>query len=134
MGEDGRGQRLPDRLSRVMIHNDDDALAHSGICLLRRCDAVLRCPGMERAVSLPAAAHDCEGSSPVARRVSSRALRSLPETSREPISRTLDNLWLLLIVAANSFILTEAARQAITGFDCPSLKLPPENRVSAPTG
>ena len=56
-----------------MIHNDD-ALAHSGVCLLRRCDAVLRGPGMERALSLPAATHDWEGSSPVACRASSRAL------------------------------------------------------------
>jgi len=57
--------------------HDDDALAHSGVCLLRRCDAVLRRPGMERALSLPAADNDREGSSPVARRASSRALQSL---------------------------------------------------------
>src|SRR6266704_6904233 len=41
----GEAERLPDRLSRVMIHNDD-ALPHSGVCLLRRCDAVLGCRGM----------------------------------------------------------------------------------------
>ena len=61
-----------------MIHKDDDALAHSGVCRLRRCDVVLRGPGMERALSLPAAANDREGSSPVARLVSSRLLQSLP--------------------------------------------------------
>jgi len=57
-----------------MIRNDDDALPHSGVCLLRGCDAVLRGPGMERTLSLPAAAHDWEGSSPVACRARSRAL------------------------------------------------------------
>ena len=73
----GGNERLPDRLPRVMIHKDDDALAHSGVCLLRRCDAVLGGPGMERALGLPAAANDREGSSPVACRVSSRLLQSL---------------------------------------------------------
>src|SRR6266853_1467480 len=86
----GEAERLPDRLSRVMIHNDD-AFADSGVCLLRRCDAVLGGPGMERALSLPAAANDWEGSSPVACRASSRALQSL---SREWVAAevTYDDL------------------------------------------
>ena len=62
-----------------MIHKDD-ALPHSGVCLLRGCDDVLGGPGMERALSLPAADNEWEGSSPVACGVSSRALRSLPGT------------------------------------------------------
>jgi len=74
-----------------MIDNDDYALPHSGVCLLRGCDAVLGGPGMERTLSLSAAANDWKGSSPVARRASCRLLQSLPGTSREPISRTLDN-------------------------------------------
>jgi len=56
-----------------MIYNSDDAFPHSGVCLLRRCDAVLRGPGMERALSLPPADNDREGSSPVAYPASSRA-------------------------------------------------------------
>ena len=88
---------------------------------------------MERAVSLPAAANDWEGSSPVAFRASSRALQSLSGTSREPISRTLDN-----IVPSNHccklFHLARSCAASHTGFDCPSLKLPRENRVSATPG
>src|ERR1700730_4111009 len=114
--------------------NDDDALPHSGVCLLRGCDAVLGGPGMERTLSLPAAANDREGSSPVACRASCRALPSLPGTSQEPISRTLGNSSFLPIVAANSFTLTGAARQATLSLRCPSLQFLQKNRAIASLG
>src|ERR1700692_2936343 len=117
-----------------MIHNDDYAHPHPGVFLLRGCDAVLGDPGMERALSLPAAANDREGSSPVACRASCRALQSLPGTSQEPISRTLDNSQLLPIVAANSFTLTGAARQAPLRLRCPSLQFRQKNRAIASLG
>jgi hypothetical protein len=64
-----------------MIHDDDDALPHSDVCLLRGCDAVLGGPGMERTLSLPAADYDREGSSSVACPASFCLLRPLPGTS-----------------------------------------------------
>ena len=126
LGNHGEAAIVEWKKTRVEVDSD-------GVTLWYGADLPKTQYRVERAVSLPAAANDWEGSSPVAFRASSRALQSLSGTSREPISRTLDN-----IVPSNHccklFHLARSCAASHTGFDSPSLKLPRENRVSAPPG